>query len=106
MCVRESLFLLKLKDWGLFRKGAVHPFLRPVLLYEWTWVYYLAIAGNLVGRIFWALTFLPMTFFTNIDYAQYVVLVSGSVEILRRALWAIFRLENETLNNYEGYREK
>ncbi len=36
--------------------------------------------------------------------SDYVVLISSIVEVLRRGVWMIFRIENETINNYEGYR--
>ncbi len=107
------------KDWGLFQswKNDQHePFLRPNLLYppvmvrmfdNWLtiWQYYIAIIENLILRFFWVILLLIRSF-TPIDPITNEWLLFGVTlfEIFRRFVWNIIRLENEQLNNMEGYR--
>ncbi|KAF9107576.1 hypothetical protein BGX29_005935 [Mortierella sp. GBA35] len=92
-------------DWGLFRFGKNgggangHPFLRQELVYSRTWVYYMAIVLDFVGRFSWTARLIPM----NIN----IMLLSFSLaflEVLRRWQWNFFRLENEHLNNCGQFR--
>ncbi|KAF9576416.1 hypothetical protein EC968_008711 [Mortierella alpina] len=92
-------------DWGLFRFGSLkgggkgHPFLRQELVYSRTWVYYMAIILDFVGRFSWLARLIPM----NVN----VYLLSFSlafIEVLRRWQWNFFRLENEHLNNCGQFR--
>ncbi|KAF9990579.1 hypothetical protein BGZ75_001143 [Mortierella antarctica] len=92
-------------DWGLFRFGSLkggaqgHPFLRQELVYSRTWVYYMAIVLDFVGRFSWLARLIPM----NVN----VYLLSFSlafIEVLRRWQWNFFRLENEHLNNCGQFR--
>ncbi|KAF8986300.1 hypothetical protein BGZ46_006922 [Entomortierella lignicola] len=92
-------------DWGLFRFGKHgggangHPFLRQELVYSNTWVYYMAIVLDLIGRFSWIARLIPM----NVN----VLLLSfglAFIEVLRRWQWNFFRLENEHLNNCGQFR--
>ncbi|KAF9582759.1 hypothetical protein BGW38_010800 [Lunasporangiospora selenospora] len=53
-------------DWGLFRFGKFggaaygRPFLRPELVYQKEWVYYLAIVLDFFGRFSWVVRLIPM----------------------------------------------
>ena len=89
-------------DWGLFRSQSPgRRYLRPKLLYP-VWFYYFAMASNLVMRFAWVLGVL--SFPQWVDQSQLIVLVQCLVEGCRRAQWALIRIENENVNNFERYR--
>jgi hypothetical protein len=96
-------------DFGLLRfgKGIKYPGLRREIIFHPFW-YYVAMVQNFLLRFTWV----PMIFINNYLGSQisvsksgfWVDLLSGSLEIFRRCVWNIFRLENEHLNNVEEYR--
>ncbi|KAG0089240.1 hypothetical protein BGZ93_000422 [Podila epicladia] len=92
-------------DWGLFRFGKHgggaygHPFLRQELVYSRTWVYYLAIVLDLLGRFSWIVRFMPLNI--NVYILSFGL---AFIEVLRRWQWNFFRLENEHLNNCGQFR--
>jgi hypothetical protein len=91
-------------DFGLCRTLAPgKAFLRSKLLYP-KWFYYFAMISNLFMRLTWVIPYfnksLPMWLLDH-QADQYFLL---SVEVLRRAQWALLRLENENCNNFEQYR--
>lgn len=94
-------------DWGLFRiKGVRYMFLRQEMTFKPFW-YYLAIVVNLILRFAWV----PLIFiliFVGEDIKSrggliWIDVVMGSIEIFRRFIWNIFRLDNEQLNNAGEY---
>ncbi|KAK5821639.1 EXS family-domain-containing protein, partial [Linnemannia elongata] len=92
-------------DWGLFRFGKNgggangHPFLRQELVYSRTWVYYMAIVLDFVGRFSWTVRLIPMN--VNVTLLSFAL---AFLEVLRRWQWNFFRLENEHLNNCGQFR--
>jgi hypothetical protein len=60
-----------------------------------------AIILDLFGRFFWAFTLEQ----SSLIRPDFFVIVVSSVEIARRAMWGFFRVEYETLSNYEQYRQ-
>eukprot|EP01119_Soliformovum_irregulare_P010498 TRINITY_DN258_c0_g1_i1.p1 TRINITY_DN258_c0_g1~~TRINITY_DN258_c0_g1_i1.p1 ORF type:complete len:683 (+),score=111.49 TRINITY_DN258_c0_g1_i1:37-2085(+) len=91
-------------DWGLMNKdvpGA--PFLRKQRVYQHKWVYYFAIMIDLALRCAWTLTLSrsmlelisPLTLSTTV----------AVLEIFRRSMWNVFRVENEQLVNVDRYRD-
>lgn len=89
--------------WGLLRRGSKHNFLlRDHLMYPIP-MYYAAIAFNLVARFAWAGT-LSLNFFpeANIEFFRFFF---GSVELLRRAVWSLLRVEWEMMCNDEQSRK-
>ncbi|KAF8949117.1 hypothetical protein BGZ47_010620 [Haplosporangium gracile] len=92
-------------DWGLFRFGKNgggangHPFLRQELVYSRTWVYYMAIVLDFVGRFSWTVRLIPMN--VNVMVLSFTL---AFLEVLRRWQWNFFRLENEHLNNCGHFR--
>jgi len=79
-------------DWGLrpwalpgHLSKAKRPFLYP------SWCYYAAGCTNGVARLTWALYISPGQQVVE----QHVILVMGCIELLRRAQWALLRLEWE-----------
>ncbi|KAG0281227.1 hypothetical protein BGZ95_005832 [Linnemannia exigua] len=92
-------------DWGLFRFGKNgggahgHPFLRPELVYSRTWVYYMAIVLDFLGRFSWTARLISMNI--NVMVLSFIL---AFLEVLRRWQWNFFRLENEHLNNCGQFR--
>jgi len=61
----------------------------------------------MIGRSTWATTLMPDgTFFTGHLQEQVFTFVISSVEVLRRSLWTLIRMENEQVTNASGYRPK
>ena len=92
-------------DWGLLR-GSEHPLLRPEekMLYPHSW-YYFAMISNLFLRFAWTLTMVPVAFFRiNPTGSHFLIFLLSVAEIYRRSQWALFRVENENVNNFEKYR--
>jgi len=69
------------------------------------WSYWCAIVFDVVARSTWVLSLLPITMLTNnISAREGFKTVMMFVEILRRSIWAIFRIEHEQVSNASGYR--
>ena len=94
-------------DWGLgprWLREALHgpqhggisdsTFLRPTRKYA-TWCYYCAVVFNGAARCGWAIYISP----DQKILAAHVVLWLGCVELFRRAVWAVFRLEWEDIHS-------
>lgn len=92
-------------DWGLARPK--HRFLRSELMFQWRWVYYVAIVVDLLLRFVWTMTLVPFAHvqFQNVTLLDFVDNFFGPIEITRRCMWAAFRVENEHLHSVEGYRK-
>lgn len=91
-------------DWGLMPDP--DHFVRPdhCVLYP-QWLYYAITVFNLVGRLTWALTLIPIGIINDERAnASIILLVISSLEILRRSAWVMLRLENEHLTNSSRYR--
>lgn len=91
-------------DWGLLRCNEPgKKYLRPKLLYP-VWFYYYAAATNLVMRLMWIMPLFNKWYSPVFIYSQLNILVLALVEGFRRAQWALIRIENENVNNFERYR--
>jgi len=86
-------------DWGLGSRQ--HRFLRGNLLFK-PYIYYLAICFDVFGRFawMWALMEYPIPGVDGI----YLTLIFGFLEITRRSMWSVFRIENEHLENISNSR--
>jgi hypothetical protein len=66
--------------------------------------YYLALGANLVLRLMWTFTISP-TFAQKLFGSYNLALTMlASVEIVRRGIWNVFRLEAEHLSNIGKFR--
>lgn len=85
-------------DWGLLEKNDRHPLLRKYLTFEPRRNYYIVCVSNLLMRLVWTMTLSPSiaTFFGN---ANIFTLITGMIEILRRGIWNLLRVEKEHLVN-------
>jgi hypothetical protein len=91
-------------DWGLFRSIHKHPFLRRNLIFHPFW-YYISMVYNLIIRFIWIpLLVINITVQPNEIAGFWMSLLVAALEIFRRFLWNVFRLENEHLTNCEHFR--
>ena len=91
-------------DWGLLR--ATDPgkkFLRNKLLYP-KWFYYFAAVTNLLMRLMWLVPVFNQYYPGWFINSQMNLFLLSVVEAFRRAQWALIRIENENVNNFEHYR--
>ncbi|KAL1194421.1 Phosphate transporter PHO1-like protein [Cardamine amara subsp. amara] len=91
------------KDWGLMNRNSKNPWLRDKLLVPSKSIYYIVMVVNVVLRLAWMQTVLGIKEAPFLHQRALVVVV-GSLEIVRRGIWNFFRLENEHLNNVGKYR--
>lgn len=94
-------------DWGLWSglldRVSSDKLLRPKLTLEHRWIYHASVVANLLLRVVWVLTISPAYTPSWIapDVKQWVLY---TLELLRRAQWSFYRLENEHLNNAGQFR--
>ena len=86
-------------DWGCGRKNNKHFFLREKITFPQV-VYYIAIFYNVIIRATWTWSFIPIPS----DLSEWKNILIGTLDIIRRGVWALIRIENENLNNPEHYR--
>mmetsp|Transcript_16374 Transcript_16374/g.29704 ORF Transcript_16374/g.29704 Transcript_16374/m.29704 type:complete len:872 (-) Transcript_16374:91-2706(-) len=89
-------------DWGLGRRE--YDFLGPRLMFPRKSQYYTVICADLVLRFMWVLTLIPPQSGANFELPAYLTAISMTVELFRRTIWSLFRLEHEHRQNTEGFR--
>jgi len=97
-------------DWGLFRSNAPNrKYLRDQITFKPKF-YYQAMVFNIITRHAWVLPMIHIKYFDNtanlglFGYCHPLILSLMIIEGVRRWVWAIIRVENESLNNFEEYR--
>ncbi|KAL3452174.1 EXS-domain-containing protein [Aspergillus insuetus] len=83
-------------DWSLGNVYAKHPLLRETLAFRRVWVYYLAMALDVIIRFNWIFYAI---FAHDIQHSAVLSFVVSFSEICRRGMWTIFRVENEHCTN-------
>ena len=86
-------------DWGLGRIKSKNIFLRDKLTYPILF-YYLAIAYNIITSTMWTWNFINI----KASLTEWKNLLTCTLEMIKRFIWALIRIENEILSNPEGYR--
>ena len=86
-------------DWGCGRRNDKYLFLREALTYPQI-VYYLAIIYDIIVRTTWTWNFIHIRSSLN----EWKNLLTCTLEVIRRAVWVLIRVENENLSNPENYR--
>jgi len=84
------------KDWGLGCKNRKTYFLRNRIIFPPP-LYFLVILLDAIGRFCWAWTMTTWTI-PHLN-PQFNASIFAYVELFRRAMWGIFRMENEHLSN-------
>jgi xenotropic and polytropic retrovirus receptor 1 len=83
-------------DWSLGNPRAKHPLLRDVLAFPHPWTYYLAILLNTILRFNWIFYAIYQTEIQTFSKMNFGIAVS---EVVRRSIWATFRIDNEHCAN-------
>ena len=86
-------------DWGCLRKNNKNFLLREKITFPPV-VYYLAIFYDIIIRGAWTWYFIPV----GESLIEWKYLLKDTLEVTRRGLWALIRIENEHLTNPEYYR--
>lgn len=92
-------------DWGFLRGTKPgHKLLRDKLTYPKNF-YYVCIVLNTLFRFWWVLPYILAKHENDVT-AHLELYVQGAMEIeaVRRTLWSLIRIENESFNNFEQYR--
>ena len=86
-------------DWGLGRSNKNYFFLREKITYPQVF-YYFAIFYDLITSTMWTWNFIHI----KDSLTEWKNLLTCTLEIIKRFIWALIRIENEILANPEGYR--
>lgn len=88
-------------DFSLLQAGSQYLGLRNVLAFEMPWVYYAVIIIDPLLRFSW----IPLAIFANdVINGTWIAFTVACVEVTRRGLWALFRVENEHCTNIGDHR--
>lgn len=63
-------------------------------------LYYIAVFYDIIIRAAWTWYFIPI----RSELLEWKYLLKDTLEVMRRGLWALIRIENENLTNPEYYR--
>ena len=86
-------------DWALLDLN--HGYLRKTLLYRNKKIYYSVLFLNLILRFVWTINISP-DILRRLNVKPYIlVMIISSLEIVRRTIWMIFRVEREHINAEE-----
>ncbi|KAL8735758.1 MAG: hypothetical protein Q9166_000621 [cf. Caloplaca sp. 2 TL-2023] len=88
-------------DWSLCNPYAEHPFLRDVLGYKKAWYYYAAMAIDPILRFNWIFYII---FGNELQHSALLSFMISLSEVGRRAMWTLFRVENEHCTNVGRFR--
>ncbi|KAI9682550.1 MAG: hypothetical protein M1829_000343 [Trizodia sp. TS-e1964] len=88
-------------DWSLGNPFAKNRFLRPVLGFKMPWIYYAATIIDPILRFNWILY---AVFSHDLQHSALLSFFVSFSEILRRAMWTLFRVENEHCTNVGRFR--
>ena len=93
-------------DWGLGRRG--YNWLGPRLMFPSVFHYYGVMAADLVLRFMWMQSLIPPSSGAHFELPAYLTFMNMALELVRRTLWSLFRLENEhrvRTKHYENQQE-
>ncbi|KAJ2779756.1 Signal transduction protein [Coemansia javaensis] len=94
-----------LMDWGLFEPRSKHRFLRSELKLERAWPYYAAMVLDVTLRFVWIMQLSPTFFsFGHSVHRTTLSFIAALLEVVRRAIWNFFRVENEHISNCGRFR--
>lgn len=91
-------------DWGLLTEYDKLLRKNNNIMYP-PYYYYIGGIFNLIFRLTWALTIMPVSIFENQEINSFLITFFVMfIEVFRRAIWICFRLENEHITNASKYR--
>jgi hypothetical protein len=88
-------------DWSLLNPHAKKRFLRDTLAYKQTWIYYVAITLDPILRFNWIFYAI---FAKDLQHSALLSFFVSLSEVCRRAMWIVFRVENEHCTNVGRFR--
>ena len=88
-------------DWSLLNPYAEDPFLRDVLGYKSPSLYYTAMVIDPILRFNWVFYAI---FSSELQHSALLSFFIGFSEVCRRAMWTLFRVENEHCTNVGRFR--
>ena len=90
-------------DWALLEKNQKNWLLRKYITFEPKRNYYIVMVTNFLMRMAWTLTLSPSIarYFGN---SSLLSLVTGCIEIIRRGIWNLFRIEQEHIKKCNEFR--
>ncbi|KHO01436.1 exs [Metarhizium album ARSEF 1941] len=88
-------------DFSLLQADARHFALRDILALKRRWPYYFIMVVDPVLRFAWIFYAI---FTHDLQHSTLVAFVVSFVEVLRRGMWALFRVENEHCANVAQYK--
>lgn len=86
-----------IQDWSLGERQVKYPGLRSTVLLSARW-YYFAMIVTPLGRLLFALTLSPDIISYRLNADVFIMLLA-TIEMARKTMWSILRLENEQLQN-------
>lgn len=109
VCTEYTSFLDVYQDWGLLRNSKNGWVLRPNIYFKKSF-YYWVIAVNFICRFAWTISLLPNQVLEGLPLnkylsAEFLMFIMGVMEIIRRTLWSVLRIERERAENTEKYRK-
>ena len=90
------------QDWALLEPGSKNFLLRNDITFPASF-YYGAMIANFLFRVSWAVALFPTTFGITADI-HYISLPLASLEVIRRCMWNVFRLEHQHLKDKDQFR--
>ncbi|CRG93654.1 G-protein associated signal transduction protein, putative [Plasmodium gallinaceum] len=91
-------------DWGLLKEYNTLLRKNNNIMYP-PHYYYIGGFINLIFRLTWAITIMPISLFENKEINSFLItFFLMFIEVLRRSIWICFRLENEHVTNASKYR--
>lgn len=88
-------------DFSLLQTDARHFALRDILAFKRRWPYYFIMVADPVLRFAWIFYAI---FTHDLQHSTLVAFAVSFVEIVRRGMWALFRVENEHCANVSQYK--
>ena len=86
-------------DWGLFKRNNNYIFLREKIAYHQAF-YYFAMCYDIIISTMWTWNFIPL----RSSLSEWKFLLTCTLEVFKRFIWVLIRIENEIIANPEGYR--
>lgn len=86
-------------DWGLMRPNNNYFLLREKITYPQI-SYYIAIILDIILSTMWTWNFIPI----RSSLTEWRNILTCNLDVIKRFIWVLIRIENEILANPEGYR--